>query len=259
MNLFLIWITAFIRRKEYTLFRWIFASVVVALLSLIYKWRALLGEKNIPAFIYCFFCVALLTGISFTYKGYKKKMIIEIFIKDMLILLFCAILTAGGILLVRQHIGITDDISTLKAFVLMLLSFVILYVLFFMMRNIIRNEAKKCKTIIRATLVQGNVHMNINVLYDTGNNLISPYTNEPVNIISEEIAVHTGIRNIQKPLLIPYKSIGGDGLLETFRFEKIVFQDGEVMENFLGALSEKIDNSSDVQMILNCSGKKTKK
>ena len=43
-----------------------------------------------------------------------------------------------------------------------------------------------------ATLIHGSVKKNINVLYDTGNNLFSPYTNEPVNIISKETVVQMG-------------------------------------------------------------------
>ena len=169
--------------------------------------------------------------------------------------------------------GITKDLNTVpkklkekaksadvkKAFIFNIISFAILYALFFVMRNIIKNEAEKCETIMCATLIHGSVKKNINVLYDTGNNLFSPYTNEPVNIISKETVVQMGVRDKQKPILIPYNSIGGSGLLETYRFEKLVFMDGSIMMNFLGAVSERIDKTGDVQMILNCSNKKIKR
>ena len=159
----------------------------------------------------------------------------------------------------EESVDTGEKASILTAFGLSIVSFAILYVLFAVLRNMIKSEAKKCEVTLKATLFQGNKHVIINVLYDTGNNLSSPYTNEPVNIISEKTAMQIGIRKVQKPLLIPYNSIGGSGMLETFRFEKAVFQNGEVMLNFLGALSKEIDDNDAIQMILNCSSKKQKK
>lgn len=259
MNLFLVWITAFIRRKEYTPLRWLIASAVVAFLSLIYKIRLLTGNGSGHSVLYIILSITLLTTISYTYKGHTVRTILRTFVKDVLLLLFCTILTAGGLLLLRGNIENGKSVSVMAAFFLMVVSFVILCVLFVVMRNIIKSEAEKCETILKATLIQGDTHIMINVLYDTGNNLSSPYTNEPVNIISEKTAVQTGIRDVQKPLLIPYNSIGGSGMLETFRFEKLIFQNGEVMLNFLGALSKEIDDNDDIQMILNCSSKKIEK
>lgn len=256
MNLFLVWITAFIRRKEYTPFRWLIASAIVSFLSLIYKIRLLTGNGGSAGEIHIILSIMLLTAVSYTYKERTVKKILKNFIKDVFFLLFCSIFTAGVFLLLKGHIENMKNVSVVTAFFLTIVSFVIFYVLFIAMRNIIKNEAKKCETVLRATLIQGNTHMAINVLYDTGNNLSSPYTNEPVNIISEKTAVQTGIRDVQRPLLIPYSSIGGSGMLEAFKFEKIVFQNGEVMLNFLGALSKEIDDNDDIQMILNCSSKK---
>ncbi len=256
MNLFLVWITAFIRRKEYTPFRWVAASAVVSFFSMIYKICQLKGRGIIPGYLHAILSIMLLTAIAYTYKEYMWKNRLRTFIKDVILLLFCTILTAGGLLLVKRCIENGRNVSVITAFFLMIVSFVILYVLFMVMRNIIKSEAEKCETILKATLIQGDTHTAINVLYDTGNKLSSPYTNEPVNIISEKTAVQTGIRDIQKPLLIPYSSIGGNGMLETFRFEKVIFQNGKVMMNFLGALSSEIDDNSDIQMILNCSDKK---
>lgn len=256
MNLFLVWITAFIRRKNYTPFRWLAASAIVSFLSLIYKIRILMGKSNIPVFFYIILSVVLLTVISYTYRGYKAKNALKILVKDIVMLLFCAVLTAGSLLLLRGVINEEKSVSVFAAFILMIVSFVILYVLFIILRNMIKGEAQKCGVTLKATLVQGDAHMMINVLYDTGNNLSSPYTNEPVNIISEKTAIQTGIRDVQKPLLIPYSSIGGSGMLKAYRFEKIIFRNGEVMINFLGALSDEIGDDSDFQMILNCSSKK---
>lgn len=258
MNLFLVWLVAFIRRKEYTPFRWAGACAVVAFISVIHKISVLELRSVVPDGLYCVFSVLLLTGLSYKYKGNKKKIVLTEFLSDMVILLFGVSITAGCLLFMQEHMGGMKSADVKKAFIFNIISFAILYALFFIMRNIIKNEAKKCETIMCAVLIHENVKKSINVLYDTGNNLFSPYTNEPVNIISKETAIQMGVRDKQKPLLIPYNSIGGSGLLETYRFEKLIFMDGSIMMNFLGAVSERVDKTGDVQMILNCSCKKIK-
>lgn len=259
MNQFLVWLVAFIRRKEYTPFRWAVACAVVALVSVIHKINVLEQRSVVPDGAYCVFCVLMLIGLSYKYKSNKKRSVLTEILTDMVILMFGVSITAGCILFMQEHMGDMKSADVKKAFIFNIISFAILYALFFVMRNIIKNEAEKCETIMCATLIYGSVKKNINVLYDTGNNLFSPYTNEPVNIISKETVVQMGVRDKQKPILIPYNSIGGSGLLETYRFEKLVFMDGSIMMNFLGAVSERIDKTGDVQMILNCSNKKIKR
>ena len=259
MNQFLVWLVAFIRRKEYTPFRWAVACAVVALVSVIHKINVLEQRSVVPDGVYCVFCVLMLIGLSYKYKSNKKRSVLTEILTDMVILMFGVSITAGCILFMQEHMGDMKSADVKKAFIFNIISFAILYALFFVMRNIIKNEAEKCETIMCATLIYGSVKKNINVLYDTGNNLFSPYTNEPVNIISKETVVQMGGRDKQKPILIPYNSIGGSGLLETYRFEKLVFMDGSIMMNFLGAVSERIDKTGDVQMILNCSNKKIKR
>lgn len=259
MNQFLVWLVAFIRRKEYTPFRWAVACAVVALISVIHKINVLEQRSVVPDGAYCVFCVLMLIGLSYKYKSNKKRSVLTEILTDMVILMFGVSITAGCILFMQEHMGDMKSADVKKAFIFNIISFAILYALFFVMRNIIKNEAEKCETIMCATFIHGSVKKNINVLYDTGNNLFSPYTNEPVNIISKETVVQMGVRDKQKPILIPYNSIGGSGLLETYRFEKLIFMDGSIMMNFLGAVSERIDKTGDVQMILNCSNKKIKR
>ena len=259
MNQFLVWLVAFIRRKEYTPFRWAVACAVVALISVIHKINVLEQRSVVPDGAYCVFCVLMLIGLSYKYKSNKKRSVLTEILTDMVILMFGVSITAGCLLFMQEHMGDMKSADVKKAFIFNIISFAILYALFFVMRNIIKNEAEKCETIMCATLIHCSVKKNINVLYDTGNNLFSPYTNEPVNIISKETVVQMGVRDKQKPILIPYNSIGGSGLLETYRFEKLIFMDGSIMMNFLGAVSERIDKTGDVQMILNCSNKKIKR
>ena len=63
MNQFLVWLVAFIRRKEYTPFRWAVACAVVALISVIHKINVLEQRSVVPDGAYCVFCVLMLIGL----------------------------------------------------------------------------------------------------------------------------------------------------------------------------------------------------
>ena len=58
---------------------------------------------------------------------------------------------------------------------------------------------------------------------------------EPVFIISKELSESLELKKNLKPLLIPYNSIGGRGLLEAYRLELVQFQDGEYQKEFPGS------------------------
>lgn len=107
------------------------------------------------------------------------------------------------------------------------------------------------KNIQRAILIHGGRKLDIRVLYDTGNRLISPYTGEGVAVISRGLAEQAGLYKNQKPILIPYHSIGGDGLLEAFRMEEMHLEDGSSKRNFLAAVSDRLGEEQGIQMILN--------
>lgn len=75
----------------------------------------------------------------------------------MVILMFGVSITAGCILFMQEHMGDMKSADVKKAFIFNIISFAILYALFFVMRNIIKNEAEKCETIMCATLIHGSV------------------------------------------------------------------------------------------------------
>jgi len=107
------------------------------------------------------------------------------------------------------------------------------------------------RSVVSAVLVHNGRKKNIKALYDTGNHLVSPYTGEPVAVISKELSEWAGLPGKIPPLLVPYHSIGGDGLLETYRLDALFIQDGRVVKNFLAAASNNICTDRDIQMILN--------
>lgn len=157
MNQFLVWLVAFIRRKEYTPFRWAVACAVVALVSVIHKINVLEQRSVVPDGVYCVFCVLMLIGLSYKYKSNKKRSVLTEILTDMVILMFGVSITAGCILFMQEHMGDMKSADVKKAFIFNIISFAILYALFFVMRNIIKNEAEKCETIMCATLIHGSV------------------------------------------------------------------------------------------------------
>ncbi len=90
----------------------------------------------------------------------------------------------------------------------------------------------------------------LRVLMDTGNQLVSPYSGEPVMILSEATAMEMGIGGRTAPLWIPFHSIGGDGVLPAYRIERLVLQDGRELHDFLAAVSPDLSADPTIQMIL---------
>ena len=106
------------------------------------------------------------------------------------------------------------------------------------------------RNIGEAMVVHKGKQISIRILYDSGNQLVSPYSGERVAVISEALAEQLEITQEQRPLYVPYHSIGGSGVLPTYRIERLEWQDRESMEGVLVAVSEQLEQR-EIQMILN--------
>lgn len=126
-----------------------------------------------------------------------------------------------------------------------------LLVLFVLFRCEIIQQTKQQKNILRARVLHGKKQYHIYLLCDTGNQLISPYTGERVTIISDAFAKELGLCDNQNPLLIPYHSIGGSGVLKAYRLDCLIVEDGRKWERLLVAVSSQLNEDDNVQMILN--------
>ncbi len=133
----------------------------------------------------------------------------------------------------------------------LLVSVFLLYILFRFLRTSIAKQELRRESMANVTLIHNGRELVVKALFDTGNHLISPYTGEPVFIISKELSESLELKKNLKPLLIPYNSIGGRGLLEAYRLELVQFQDGSTRKNFLAAVSDNICTDKEIQMILN--------
>lgn len=118
---------------------------------------------------------------------------------------------------------------------------------------------KKQERICEVVLHIGMEKYRVNALLDTGNGLSDPVSKEPVSVIDpvyarqilKEEGENKGIR------YIPYRTVGGDGVMPVFRAEQIeVFLAGEKevlrMQNpVIGICEGQISGQGEYQMILN--------
>ena len=241
MNLFLLMITAVVRQKKCRIFRLFLVSLFVSLLSAAvtcFFW----GRSGWQLF----FAAVQITGLvrmAFTYEGKHA------FLGDCLTFLFLTFF-AGGCIGVFLHLF--SSVWTTKKRIAMggiLTAVIILLILFFLFRFQLAEQGRN-RNVLSAKIVHKGKEYDIRVLYDTGNQLFSPYTGENVAVVSETLSEKIGLAHEQNPLLIPYSSIGGSGLLKAYRIEMVFLSDGAIKREVLAAVSENIKRDDEVQMIL---------
>lgn len=138
---------------------------------------------------------------------------------------YCGLMIAIWLLFSPQSLVIRNssvyiDISPLVLLVTTVFCYVILRVI---LRLTGRGEAAAANCILRISL-GGNVR-EYKALIDTGSSLKEPFSGKPVIVISERLSFpdSLGVR------LVPYSSVGGEGLLRAVCPERItaVTNDGE--------------------------------
>lgn len=238
MNLFLLYITAYIRQKQFHGVRWMIISAFFAIVSfgITYIGNCIAGESRL--------LVSLVEIILIVWFAYEHENFIAFF-HDFAAFTASAIFTAGALLM------FTSIINADFSIVFLLLSIFMLFILFRFIRFSILKQNLIQKSMMCATVIHHGKKQQIKVLYDTGNHLVSPYSGEPVVIISRGLSESLGVEHGADPLLIPYHSIGGDGLLKAYRLEFLLLSDGSIRKNFLAAVSENICTEKEIQMILN--------
>ncbi len=239
MNLFLLYITAWWIGESYHCIRWAVSSVVCAILSVNITYLAGRGIKLPQTFL------AIAELMFLIWSAYRPQYFKK-FLTEFVTYIFLSAFTAGMISMLKE-------IFSRKRFSLLflLLSICILFMLFRFLRvSIVRQDLKR-KSIVNATLVHNGKKQEIKALYDTGNHLVSPYTGEPVAVISKDLSEWAHLSENAAPLLIPYHSIGGSGMLKAYRLDILKFKDGSARKNFLAAVSDNICTDKEIQMILN--------
>lgn len=240
MNLFLAILTTVFRQKRCKMLRLFVVSGIFAVLSCLFY---VINNRLVVI-------IALLQILLFCRCLYGKSEG-KIYIMDSVTMLLLTLFT-GGALQAMQNIfySITDRVI-LHSFLFIVLGVFFLLLLFCVFRFEIIKQTKLQKSVMRAKVLHHEKTYNIYILCDTGNQLMSPYTGEKVTIISDKFSEEIGLSDDQNPLLIPYHSIGGDGMLKAYRLDCLMVENGKKWDDLLVAVSSQLNTDDSIQMILN--------
>lgn len=243
MNLFLIMATAMLRQKRCRFLRFLFLSAANAVLSVVFTyflWGNItleLGTVIAQIGVFLF--------LSFEREGFG------IWVGDIICFLFWTFFTGGVIGVIQQILMRWLGTFRASSIGVIIAAVAMLSILFFLFRWELISQEQERKNIRTVKVIHRGRKVTIQALYDTGNQLVSPYTGESVVIISGKLSEAIGLPSGQNPVLIPYHSIGGSGLLKAYRLECIQMTDGGCKKEVLAAVSEELDNRRRIQMILN--------
>lgn len=258
MNLFLIGMTGIIRRKYIDKKRLFLAAVVGSIqmtAGFAFSLAMLPDESSSDGWLSALlFFLAVVTMLLMLQIVYCEKQIVEL-IRDGIGMVKVSILTGGCIWFLKEKVTFRNRIwggcsRNTGLWLVLLGTCGVFAVLWACSKESARREQQRHVMDGTLTAMDGTEYP-LRVLFDTGNQLVSPYTGEAVMVIDKKLVETMGIAQKQNPLWIPYHSIGGDGLLPAYRFAKLQLQNGQMKENFLAAASENISGDHTIQIILN--------
>lgn len=249
MNYFLLSITGIVRQKRAKPYRWgVVAGGCSVVSTGIYMWSCIQG-KGILIFDILVFPIMV-------WSAYRPSNRL-VWMQDILFCAMTAVMTGGCLYAMmsgltawqgpvwQRHTGVQEYSLWWILSGLLLLS-----VVFLLIGREWLQQLSFQKNVGEATVVHRGKRISIRILYDSGNQLISPYTGERVAVISRALAEQLGIIQEQPPLYVPYHSIGGSGVLPMYRIERLEWKDRETREGVLVAVSEQL-KQQEIQMILN--------
>lgn len=249
LNFFLLGITGILRQKQVHLIRWFLAAAGAAVFSSVWVCVTLKAGRQWQVFALA--VLPVMVWIAYrehSFRGWQR---------DLLMFILSGVAVGGSLLAVKEGFGrlfpamFRGGMTGYCSVWFLLGGIAGLTLLFLLLRRELVYQMQCQKTTAEAKLIhQGKSH-EIRVLYDSGNQLVSPYTGERVAVISEDLARELNLKNQQNPLWIPYRSIGGEGILQAYRLDCILLQDGRSRKCFLAAVSDRLCRQNEIQMILN--------
>jgi sigma-E processing peptidase SpoIIGA len=245
MNLYLLFMTALLRRKTVKFIRMFLAALLgsgeITVLAVV----CLMAVRSVSKGVLLVLPVAVLLAAQMlrvcfgTQSKEEKWRTFGVFFK-------ISVLTGGSLLLCREWLGrkVFSGIGMILAGTLLCtLVFVLLH------RRMVADENQSHVMDAELFDAKGGRYP-VRALVDTGNHLVSPYSGEKVAILQESLGQEMGLTSGAAPLWIPFHSIGGDGLLPAYRIPSLILSNGEEKRDCLAALSSDLSKDASIKLIL---------
>lgn len=241
INFLCVLFTVEFRQKQGKKLRIAFISLINAIASCV----IVVNQFDIPQIVVVVLQILSLLFFSTSWEGIKD------FCSNLVTFIAVICVTAGGLtFLLRLRILIFGE-KKIDTMYMLIISGVFLVVVFLYGTKILyRKLALKQKT-TDVLLVQGKKQCQVKALLDSGNMLVSPYTGERIAVISKKTAKSLELEKEQHPLLVPFSTIGGGGMMEVYRLEKMILEEQREKKEILVAVNESLDSHREIQMILN--------
>lgn len=212
ITFFLILITAKFSKRDEKLWRSVLASFVGGVYSLV----ILCDDLNFLLSTFGkLFVACLIVLIAFKYRNFKT------YAKEVMIFFFVNLLFLGiiiGLWFMFKPKGVVINNSTVYFDVsakTLLISAFIAYIISVVAIRIYNNKVGK-KELYSVTVLKNDEKIKFFAFADSGNNLKEPFSNYSVIVADEKL-----FKNINCERIIPFSSIGGEGVLSAFKPDEV--------------------------------------
>lgn len=241
INFFCVLFTLEFRQKQEKKLRIAFISFINAIASCM----IVVYQIDIPQIVIVVIQILSLLFFSTSWEGITN------FCSNLVTFIAVLCVTAGGLtFLLRLRILIFGK-KKIDTMYMLIISGVFLVVLFLYGTKILYRKIALNRKTANVLLVQGKKQCQVRALLDSGNMLVSPYTGERIAVISRKTAKSLELEKEQNPLLVPFSTIGGGGMMEVYRLEKMILEEQREKQEILVAVNESLDSHREIQMILN--------
>ena len=200
--------------------------------------------NNFTLFLFKVIVSVLMILSTFGYKKFKY------FLNNIIYLYLSSIVLGGALYLINNEFNYKNYgllFSTNKFSLNIVILILITPIILFMYYKETRKLKLEFQNKYRVDMYYKNKRYRFNAFLDTGNKLKDPYKKRPIILIhSDKIK-----SSYEDSILVPYKTVSGNGILKCIIVDKIVIDNNHVITNPLIGLSNEKFNIESVNMILN--------
>lgn len=213
ITFFLLQLTAKLSKNEDKLWRIVIGSLIGGVYSLVILADDLSFLVSMAG---KFAAGALIVLVSFKLRGWRN------YIKEFFIFLFANLMFVGiiiGTWMIFKPSGVVINNSTVYFNIsakLLLFSALFAYLLSVIIIRIYNNKIAK-KELYQAVIIKNGREYKFFAFADSGNNLKEPFSNYPVIIADKSM-----FNDIETERLVPFSTIGGEGVLNAFKPDRAV-------------------------------------